>query len=232
VYGGVEFRQQTSDLLFAGISTGVTVTDIVQAVFGARGEISSGVHTMGFDLKGVFSPGGLTGNNTDAAFAAASGNAGASAQYAYILGKMFHHSELPYDFALDLKFAGQLASESLPEIEQFGIGGVSTVRGYESNERSGDDGLMVQAELYLPTFSLLQHTNFNDKTNVYAFVDYGLVHTQTTGTVQSLFGAGFGVDVNINDKVRATLAWGHAFLAGTTTSKNGDRIHASIVVSY
>lgn len=232
VFGGLDFKRQRGDLQFGGISTGATLIDVLQAVFGARGEFSAGAYTTDFEIKGVVSPGGLTTNNSDAAFAAASGVASASAQYAYLAGNIAHYTELPAGFGLDIELAGQLASTSLPSLEQFGIGGVASVRGYETNERSGDSGLAVQAEFRLPTFSLLQQSGVSDQTSVYAFVDYGLVHARATDTTQSLLGAGLGVDMNINNNVHATLAWGHAFLAGSTTAANSDRIHASVTASY
>lgn len=232
VFGGLNFKHQRSDLQFGGVSTGATLIDVLQAVFGARGEFSVGAHTTDFEIKGVVSPGGLTNNNSDAAFALASGVAGASAQYAYLAGNIAHYSELPAGFGVDIELAGQLASTSLPALEQFGIGGVASVRGYEVNERSGDSGMSVQAELRLPTFSLLQQSGVSDRTSVYAFVDYGLVHSHAAGTNQSLLGAGLGVDMNINNNVHATLAWGHAFLAGSVTAANSDRIHASVTASY
>lgn len=232
VFAGLEIKNQRNEVFFGGTSTKDTTLDVVQSVFGARGVVSTTGHTTGFDVRAVLSPGGLTGNNNDTAFIAASGDTNAKAQYGYAKVDLNHHSDLPYDFGLDLNLAGQLASSTLPAIEQFGIGGMDAVRGYQSGEAVGDSGFKVQAELHLPTFSLLQKANLQDQISVYAFADYGLTHIYSTGASQSLFGAGLGVDMSINDNVHATLAWGHAFAAGPTTLANSNRIHASLVASY
>jgi len=232
MFGGFEFKQQQNEVFFDDVSIKASTIDVVQGVLGVRGEVSTKGLRTGFDLKGVFSPGGLTANNTDTAFAAASGTPSDRAQYAYILGKLTHSSALPKDLALNLTFSGQLAAQSLPAMEQFAIGGMRGVRGYEAGERSGDNGFLLQAELRLPKFSLLQRAGVFDQTSPYAFADYGLVHAITGDKTHSLLGAGLGVDVNVSDHLQAQLVWGHAFLAGATTTAHSNRLHASMVASY
>lgn len=174
----------------------------------------------------------LSGNNSDAAFIAASGNADAQAQYNYALADVTHHSDLPHGFGFNLNLAGQLSSSSLPGIEQFGVGGADSVRGYQSGEISGDSGFTVQAELRLPTIPLSQKDGLQGDISFYGFADFGEAYSHTTETSQSLFGAGIGMDININNNVHATLIWGHAFDAGPTTLADSDRVHFSLVASY
>jgi hemolysin activation/secretion protein len=237
LFAGAEAKRQRNQLIFSGFPLTPKFLDVVQGYAGVRGHIDLGPMANDFSLKGFFSPGGLTAYNTNAAYIAASGNAGASASYAYLQGTLNNTTQLPLDFHFELNMAGQVASGSLPALEQLGIGGVDTVRGYETNERAGDHGFYVQSELHLPQFSLLEQfsspgSGIQDREDVYAFADFGMVYDIATGTTSSLLGAGLGIDVAINDYVNATLAWGHAFLAGSTTVAGSDRVHVSITGSY
>ncbi len=232
VFAGGAFKRQSNEVLFGSTPTGTTRIDVVEAALGVRGHVSSPHATTDFSVKGIFSPGGLTPFNHDADYVAASGNPGDKARFAYGVATANTHVPLPKDFSLEFDLAGQIASNSLPSIEQFGIGGIASVRGYETNEYLGDDGLSARAEFHLPAISLSNNAKYQDRSDIYAFLDYGLVHLLATDTTHSLLGAGVGIDVSINKSVHASLAWGHAFSTGATTRANSDRIHASLTAFY
>jgi hemolysin activation/secretion protein len=231
-FGGLDIKRQRNELEFAGVPLGPGFIDINQLFAGLRGQVALGPTLTDFSLKGFFSPGGLSGNNTNAAFAAASGNPAASATYGYLLASLNNTTSLPAGFRIELNAAGQVASTALPAIEQFGIGGVATVRGYQTNERAGDHGFFTQAEFHLPQFSLIETGDIRDSEDVYAFLDFGMVTDIAAGTTNSLLGAGLGIDVAISEYVSASLVWGHAFSAGVVTAAGSNRIHASITGSY
>lgn len=62
-----------------------------------------------------------------------------------------YQSRLPYGFSMLARGAGQLADvDLLPSMEQFQVGGMTTVRGYSEGLKIGDDGYFVSLELYPP----------------------------------------------------------------------------------
>ena len=65
---------------------------------------------------------------------------------------------------------GQLSNNPLPSSEEFGIGGISTVRGYAPSEIVGDDGILGKIEAQWNTpYDILQ---------IYGFLDSGTVWNQ------------------------------------------------------
>ncbi|MBL4600037.1 MAG: ShlB/FhaC/HecB family hemolysin secretion/activation protein [Rhizobiaceae bacterium] len=233
---GGDFKRQESDIFFDGISIFPNVVEVVQFNLGLRGRHSGTwmghAHQTEYAIKGVFSPGEITTYNTDAAFIAASNNTAGGANYNYLTANFTHHVSLPLKFSFDLAFAGQTTSGSLPSTEKFGIGGVGSVRGYETNERSGDTGVSVQAELHLPVFPLLKGGKISANADVFAFADYGSIHEIATNIDHELSSAGVGVNIHINNNVRASMVWGHAFDAGITSATGNNRVHVTFTTSF
>lgn len=233
---GGDFKRQESDVFFDGVSVSPDLIEVVQFNLGLRGKHSGNwmghAHNTEYSIKGVFSPGDVTTYNTDAAFASASGNAGDMADYNYLTANFIHRVDLPMGLRFDVAFAGQTTSDSLPSTEKFGIGGAGSVRGYETNERSGDTGMSVQTELHLPVFPLVQSEKINADADFFAFADYGSTHDNTTNIDRELSGAGIGMNIQINNNVRASVVWGHAFDAGAITTAGSDRVHATFTTSF
>ena len=76
--------------------------------------------------------------------------AGASPTYVIFHPGLQRQQVLPFSWSLVAKVDGQLASGPLISNEQFGAGGVESVRGYTESERLGDDGLRGSVELRTP----------------------------------------------------------------------------------
>lgn len=76
------------------------------------------------------------------------------------------------DFIATFRWQGQLADSPLVSNEQFGIGGLSSVRGYFVSEATGDDGFASTFEIETPSAATL-FGNFVDELRAYAFVDSG-----------------------------------------------------------
>jgi hemolysin activation/secretion protein len=76
--------------------------------------------------------------------------AGASPTYVIFHPGLQRQQVLPFSWSLVVKVDGQVASGPLISNEQFGAGGVESVRGYTESERLGDDGLRGSVELRTP----------------------------------------------------------------------------------
>ena len=88
--------------------------------------------------------------------------------------------KLPGYNYLVLRASGQLANEPLFEAEQFYLGGVGSVLGFEPSSVSGDSGYLFSAELYLsppyPNTIVFNNQKLKDTLKFVLFVDNGGVY--------------------------------------------------------
>ncbi len=95
----------------------------------------------------------------------------------------------------------QISSDPLLSSEEFGLGGISSVRGYDPSETVGDDGIGGTVEVQWNTPSR--------KTQVFGFLDSGTVWNQdaTTSNAKrnSLTSTGVGVRVDLPMDVNAEV---------------------------
>lgn len=122
---------------------------------------------------------------------------------------------------------GQYSSEPLISGEQFGLGGVYSVRGYEEREVSSDIGNMLSIEAYTPAWH---------NAKLLAFYDYGqgrshdaLPDTQNNWHLASV---GVGLRWQWKTNIQASVDFAHTLRKGTSTSDNHNHAHASIVLQY
>lgn len=100
---------------------------------------------------------------------------GAQGNFIYLRGDVAQTEDLPHDFQLFAKVAGQVADSPLINSEQFPLGGLDTVRGYLESEVLGDDAVVGNIEFRFP--SLLgwikskSEVQPGDDWRVYAFMD-------------------------------------------------------------
>ncbi len=98
----------------------------------------------------------------------------ADGNYIYFRGDLSHTQKLPWNFELFGKVQGQIADQPLVSSEQYGGGGLGTVRGYREAEVLGDNGAFGTVELRLP--SLLGWCGRKDSELVlYGFAEGGVL---------------------------------------------------------
>ncbi len=102
----------------------------------------------------------------------------------------------------------QLASNPLVPLEQFGIGGLNSVRGYRQNYLLTDNGFFASAEFRIPIYRQPRH---NHVWQIVPFVDVG-TGWNAFGVVnpdpQTLAAVGIGLNWQYGDIVNARLDWG------------------------
>lgn len=123
-----------------------------------------------FNIRGVWSPGDFSNQNTALVFA---GNRpGSSSDYFYGTAGIEHNQELYKDWALRFKMEGQVASENLQASELFGAGGFDTVRGFEQRELVGDQGFWGTIELYTPDLALSRIFDWENESDELRFLGF------------------------------------------------------------
>ncbi|WP_375509735.1 ShlB/FhaC/HecB family hemolysin secretion/activation protein [uncultured Nostoc sp.] len=107
-----------------------------------------------------------------------------------------------------LRLNTQLASRTLLPIEQFGLGGQDSIRGYRQDYLLTDNGAFVSAEVQVPIVRLPQ---INSTLQVVPFVDFG-VGWNSSGRnnpdPNTLAAVGLGLRWSQGDRFTVRLDWG------------------------
>ena len=128
---------------------------------------SGGRSSTNFDLGFSFLVRAIGGTNAEQ-FAAK--RYGADPNYFIFHPALQRQQILPGNWSLVGKIDGQLASGPLISNEQYGAGGVESVRGYTESERLGDDGARASVELRTPQL-LARRAPRVEQSYVYLFAD-------------------------------------------------------------
>ncbi|MCW5557925.1 MAG: BamA/TamA family outer membrane protein, partial [Verrucomicrobiae bacterium] len=169
-------------------------------------------------------------------FRRVTGASRARAEYVKGVVSLAREQKLPGQWSLLVRGTGQGASGPLIGNEQFSIGGNNSVRGYFEGDVFGDSGWFASAEIrtpYLDTTLPIWAGDVPAWLRGSVFIDAGqafLVDRGESGAVveQLLWGAGFGMLLNVNQHVfmRFALAWPFADTVNTTAGN--PRAHFSL----
>ncbi len=103
----------------------------------------------------------------------------------------------------------QISTDSLLSLEQIGIGGVRSVRGYRQDLILTDNGVITSAELRLP---ILRLPEIKSIFQIAPFIDFGIGWNysgeKANSQSNSLLGTGLGVIWQMSDKLNARLDYG------------------------
>jgi hemolysin activation/secretion protein len=129
------------------------------------------------------------------------------------------------DTILLLRSDVQLANEALVPIEQFGLGGIGSVRGYRQDALITDNGVFASAEVRVP---IVRIPKWNSILQVTPFVEVGTIWNSSgraNPDPNTLASAGLGLLWRTGDKFTARLDWGIPFielgLSKDTLQENG-----------
>ena len=130
----------------------------------------------------------MIGDNSDDAFENFMQNPNCHADYYYGQAEIRRETRLPGGFSWMVRGLGQIANSTLIASETFGVGGYSTVPGYDERTVIGDSGWLVQNEIRTPQFvvsNLTRQKNAKDWIQGLVFCDYGGVIQQNPTPGQS-----------------------------------------------
>ncbi|MGH1397424.1 MAG: ShlB/FhaC/HecB family hemolysin secretion/activation protein [Trichormus sp.] len=101
----------------------------------------------------------------------------------------------------------QLASSSLLPLEQLGVGGLDSVRGYRQDFLLADNGAVAGAEVQIPVLRLSQADGL---LQVIPFAEFGVVwnNSRTNPDPNTLASVGLGLRWSQGDRFSARLDWG------------------------
>ncbi|MEG4323008.1 MULTISPECIES: ShlB/FhaC/HecB family hemolysin secretion/activation protein [unclassified Microcoleus] len=153
------------------------------------------------------------------AFGATTSNSEPDGQFLTWRGQLQYVRLLAPQTLLVVRSEVQLAIAELLPIEQFGLGGPDTVRGYRQDAMLADSGIFASAELRYPIWrtgdkkGVLQVTPFVDVGNVW---NSG---TRVALEANTLLSAGLGLRWQYGERWNARLGWGIPLIG----IKSGDK---------
>lgn len=142
---------------------------------------------------------------------------------------------LPQEWLLRTSLNGQLSPDALPSGEWFGLGGASSVRGYQERVLANDEGVNASVELYTP--DLARRLDWTDtRLQLLSFADWGRLsrNQPLPGELRSakLASAGLGLRLNLGKYAQFKLDWARALKEGGGQRKGDSEAHASAMLSY
>jgi hemolysin activation/secretion protein len=109
---------------------------------------------------------------------------------------------------LVLRSDAQLSTRALVPLEEFGLGGQRSVRGYRQNVLLTDNAVFASAELRLP---ILRASKVEGLLQLAPFIDFGVGWNSSGGTIagsNTLLGIGLGLQWQMGDRFTARVDYG------------------------
>jgi hemolysin activation/secretion protein len=242
---GLDFKRTDAPVLFGGspLPSSANLIEVFQATLDYRARLKDKWGRTGLLLQGFYSPGDVTSENTDQAFNEVT--SGAKADYWYARAEIQRETYLPYDFTLLARAAGQFTDQTLVPSETFGLGGYSTIRGYDERTVNGDYGWLVSLELRTPRLMLgriLPNSHHEDWLQFLVFYDVGegYVHEPPAQAIPKhlqLMSVGAGLRYQMAENFRVRFDYGFQLdrdyldVEGMPHQPDG-RIHIGVELSF
>ncbi len=236
VFAGLQFKESNNNLQYGGLQLSSAKNDIFQGVLGFSRIVRDPKGAWVFSATSFLSPGNINARNTDKQFQPDFsgspphvGRFGARAQYAILDVSLQRWQRLNKGWDFFSRFTGQMATANLISDEQLTIGGTGTIRGFNPNVMSGEQGYVLNNDLQTPKRDVkVEFLPKNAQTLSFRgnlFYDIGEVFYKThfptvdrTGRqvgwdddpLRPLAGAGIGLRANIGSYLNLSVDYGWA----------------------
>lgn len=229
-YGRYEYKNSDRQIFTGATLASDAEIDVHQFLLGVRGNARDAHGLTNFDVRLVHSPGGISGANNAASYAAFSGNVGADASYNYLFANIQRSTPIADGIRFITELTGQYANETLPSTEVLSIGGADTVRGYTTSEAAGDKGIIVRNELH---FDVTPENSQDIKAaDLFAFFDVGHVQDIARNTSSDFSSLGVGFNAVLGEHLSFNTSLGWALEDGVTTQAGDVRLDFNISARF
>ena len=211
---GYDFKSSNNNILFGGSSVFPTTTEVDQFLGIYSGQLPDELGSTGVTLTLVGSPGGLTAQNTTAAFGTQ--QAGATANYLYGSVVVDRLTNVSPSLSWYARGTLQLSDATLLPSEQMPFGGPQSNRGAVTAGATRDNGFQLINELRAPALTpALPHAfgleGENDQLVPFLFLDYGagwnhLTHSSSWMEMTTI-GPGFSYQFSRFGTIRFTYGF-------------------------
>jgi len=142
---------------------------------------------------------------------------------------------LPKDWQLRIVFNGQYTDSALIPGEQFGLGGATSVRGFQEREVSNDRGNFGSGELYTPNLTQWLPLK-NSLCRLLVFYDIGQVANANPQpgdqARMTLASTGIGIRMDIMKIFTMALDYGYVLNPGLIGDRGDSRFHVRGVLTF
>lgn len=232
VYLGLDYRAYQNNVTLSGIGfvPDITVHPVSIGYAGLKRMSASELAFNASLARNI--PGGNDGTAAD--FQAT--RFGANEKYTILrYGASFSHA-FANEWQGRIAYMGQRTDDLLVPGEQFGIGGVDTVRGYLPREAANDRGYATQLEVYTPNFAAATGLSDKWRSRLVGFYDFGEVTRNDPlpgeSAGQYLASTGVGLRMAFGKTVSLRMDLAQILKAYGTRQTNEQRLSASLAIIY
>jgi hemolysin activation/secretion protein len=199
----------------------------------SRGALSGGLN---------FAINTQTSASNDADYAAAANKPEAKSDWQAIRYHLAYDRLIGESWMLHLGLSGQDSSDLLISGEKFGVGGTTTLRGFEERSITGDSGYQSSIELWFPPVASVRFLAFVDMAKIED--NFSVNNPPVHKYSYDLQSAGFGMRWSWKQQLSVSLDYGKItkgitatdrFNAGTSSPvnlKDDDKAHFSLVYRF
>lgn len=227
---GLDYRAYKNNVTFADtgepLVPDITVRPIALAYLGRFSRVGQDLSFNVSYARNV--PGGANGDQ--AAFDAQ--RSGASATYNIVRGGVAYTQLLPSDFILRALANAQQTSDLLIPGEQFGMGGVDSVRGYYEREVANDIGWRASLEAYSPDFGSWFGSAWRARALIFTDAARGHDNQPERSPSNKLGSYGLGARANLGKSLAFRLDAARVTQDAGTRQKGDTRVHFAVALSY
>ena len=165
-----------------------------------------------------------------------SGSRNSTGYWVTMLGNFERDQNIFTNWTLALRGSGQVATEPLISNEQFGIGGVNSVRGYREGEVFGDMGWWMSAEQRTPPVVVgMAYAGNPLVLRGSVFMDYGeayLLDAHRRDSRLPLWGVGLGGAASIGSHWEARLLFSWPLISTSTTHAGDPKLNFALSAQF
>jgi hemolysin activation/secretion protein len=227
---GIDHKAFENNIGGGGLQLGndITVHPLSFQYNGRWAKDSSEVSVFGSVVRNL--PGGDKGSQADFNKA----RAGAPDDFSVLRAGLTLSHAYASDWQVRLVSSGQWTDRPLIPGEQFGIGGASSVRGFEEREIANDRGYQASFELYTP--ELCKDFPGEQRCRLLAFVDGGSVYRLRAlageQEQEHVASTGLGLRYSWGKNFAFQSDFGHVLQGGGSQQRGDWRVHARIGVFF
>jgi hemolysin activation/secretion protein len=228
---GFDWRIYNNDVTPVGATGSLTPDYTLRPLSLAyAGAYRAGSQELAFAVAGVQNiPGGNDG--TQATFDAV--RPGAPASYTLARATLSYLYALPRGLQARARLAGQYTRDELLPAEQFGIGGMDSVRGFFERQFAADRGYSGSVELYSPDFGADLLPPGPWRARVLAFYDFGRVYRINPEAFEpeviGISSVGPGIRIAYGTHLSLRFDYGFQIQRGSPPSSDTSRANFSLV---
>ncbi len=236
---GFDFKRTNNDLFFTsdtGLAPFHQPVNLTQLVVGYYGTYKQPKYAIDYSITFFGSPVEWIADQSNKDYNGL--RPGAKNTWIYGFATIDYRLLLPKEFIFVTSAKGQVSSTTLLPSEEFGLGGYTTVRGYDERIVNQDDAFLLNNELHTPTWRVFTKKNADlvDAMHMLVFLDfsYGVDITPVPGQKKSqwLGGVGPGIRYFLGNNLSCRLDWGFKLHKGPEIGSHFGKIHFGVIGSY